>query len=98
MQTLGALRVLLYLLAICLIIATPFADTRLSPHGWDLIRAAVLPAASPLVFMVLMLDLMMCQVWKGEFEGDARKRLIAISKWNLILGVLLLLVWLPIFI
>lgn len=96
-RTLGILRTLLFTLTILLIVMMPFADTRLSPHGWGLIRAVILPAAGPIVFMVLMLDLMMCQIWKGEFTGDARQRFVFISKWNLVLGLLLLVVWLPVF-
>lgn len=96
-RRLGALRSMLALLTLLIILAMPFADVSQAPSGWGLIRSAVLPAAGPIVFMVLMLDLMMCQVFKADASEARRADLNFISTIYLILATLLLLAWLPVF-
>lgn len=96
-RRMGALRSLLVLLTVLLIVAMPFADVSQAPSGWGVLRSAVLPAAGPIVFMVLMLDLLMCQVFKAD-AGEARRAdLRFISKIYWVLAAVLLLVWLPVF-
>ena len=96
-RRLGALRGLLVLLTLLIILAMPFADVSQAPSGWGVIRSAVLPAAGPIIFMVLMLDLLMCQVFKVDAGEERRADLNFIIKIYLILAALLLLVWLPVF-
>jgi hypothetical protein len=75
----------------------PFADVRLPPHGWGLLFGAVLPAAAPMVLMVLMLDVLMCQVLKSDADPARRSRLNFALGLNLLSIGLLLLTWLPVF-
>lgn len=98
-KKLGILRGSLSLLAIILILLTPFSDPTLAPYGMGMLRAVVIPVAGPIVFMVLMLDLMMSMIFRHEYQIGSmqRSRLVFISKWNLVVGLLLLFVWLPIF-
>lgn len=96
-RRLGALRSLLVLLTLLLILAMPFADVTLGHSGWGLIRSTVLPAAGPIVFMVLMLDLLMSQVFKADAGEERRADLNFIIKIYLVLAVLLLIVWVPVF-
>lgn len=88
---------MMVLLTLLVIIAMPFADVTQAPSGWGLIRGTVLPAAGPIVFMVLMLDLMMCQVFKVDAGEERRGDLNFIIMIYLILAALLLLLWVPVF-
>jgi hypothetical protein len=94
---LGALRLLLYAMAIILILLLPFADVTLPPYGWGLLFGSVLPAAAPIIFMVLMLDLMMCLVLRVDADNQRRTQLGFAVKLHLLVGGLLVLVWLPVF-
>ncbi len=98
-QKMGILRVILLVLAILLAISMIWVDTSLPPEGLGLLRAAVLPALAPIVFMVLLLDLLMCQVLKADQDTGRERRmdLNFISKCHLIAATLLLVSWLPIF-
>ncbi|MBN1379633.1 MAG: hypothetical protein JXA04_10400 [Gammaproteobacteria bacterium] len=71
----------------------------MAPEGWGLLRAAVLPALAPIVFMVLILDLLMCQIAKADEEISLQRRLDLnfISKLYVVVAATLLLMWLPVF-
>jgi hypothetical protein len=93
----GLLRILLAASALIMSLAMPWADVTMSPEGLGLLRGTVLPAAAPIVFMVLMLDLLMCQVLKIDAEQPRRRDLNIISAIYLVLGILLVLSWTPVF-
>lgn len=94
----GALRLMLLALALLHLVLMPFADASLPPEGWGILFGVILPAAVPIVVMVLMLDVLMCLVLKNDAEPARRSQL------NFTLGVLLtfigllLLAWVPVFI
>ena len=93
----GMLRILLLALAMLLGVLMPFADVSLPPHGWGLLFGTVLPAAVPMVIMVLMLDLLMCLVLKNDAALARRRELnFAVGAHLLFIG-LLLAMWLPVF-
>jgi hypothetical protein len=96
-RRLGVLRSLLVLLAVMLILAMPFADVTLSPEGWGVIRSAALPAAAPIVFMVLMLDVMMSQIFKADADEQRRADLSFITRVYLVVSAALVIVWVPVF-
>lgn len=96
-KRLGALRVMLAGLAVAVAAAMPLADVSASPEGWGLLRGVVLPAAAPIVFMVVALDLMMCQILKSDAGPERRADLNLAGRVNLALAVLLLVSWLPVF-
>lgn len=95
---LGLMRSLLAMLALLIALSMPWADTGLPPEGWGLLRGVVLPAAAPIVFMVVMLDLMMSQVMKADADEARRRQLNFVSWVHVGLGAALLLSWLPVFI
>ena len=97
LKKMGALRLMLTALALLLVVLMPWADVTMEPEGWGLFRGAVLPAAAPIVFMLVMLDLLMCQVLKVEADPGRRRDLNRISLVHLCSGLLLLGVWLPVF-
>ena len=97
LQRLGVLRSLLVALTFLVIAAMPFADVTASPAGWGIIKSAVLPAAGPIVFMVLMLDVMMSQIFKADATEQQRKDLnFAIKVYGLVTAMLIVS-WLPVF-
>ena len=99
-QRLGLLRAALLLLACLVAVSMLWVDTSLAPEGWGLLRAAVLPALPPIVFMVLLLDILMCQILKSDEEISTERRLnlMFVTKCHLFVATILLLSWLPVFI
>ena len=94
----GALRLMLLALALLNLVLMPFADASLPPEGWGMLFGMVLPAAAPIVVMVLMLDALMCLVLKNDAEPARRSQLnFALGVHLLFIG-LLLLTWVPVFI
>jgi hypothetical protein len=93
----GTLRILLQALALLIVLLMPFADVSLPPHGWGLLFGSVLPAAAPMVIMVLMLDALMCLVLKSDADAVRRSRLNFALGMNLLVTGLLLLTWVPVF-
>ena len=93
----GVLRLMLLALALSIVVLMPFADITLSPQGWGMLFGVVLPAAAPIVFMVLMLDVLMCLVLKND-AGPARRSQLNFALWtHLVFIGLLLLTWVPVF-
>ncbi len=97
LKQLGALRSMLVGSAIFIILCMPLADVTMSPEGWGWLRSAALPAAAPIIFMVLMLDLMMCQILKSDADAERRAQLSFASKVYLVISVILIAVWMPVF-
>ena len=92
------LRVVLILGAIVTMILRPEIGTPVAYEGWPIVRSLLAPVLAPLFFMVLMLDALMSKVWMSEAQGAERKRLQVVVRTDLVIGVLLLIVWLPFFI
>lgn len=93
----GLLRLLLHALTLLIIVLMPFADVSLPPRGWGLLFGVVLPAAAPMVLMVLMLDLLMCLVLKNDADPARRSQLNFALGMHLLFIGLLLLTWVPVF-
>lgn len=94
----GALRLLLQSGAVLLILALPFAEPKWHPQGWDLIPGAVIPALAPIIFVLLMLDVMMCAIWKSDSEVQAEIATLSFAiKTHLTVSAVLALFWLSIF-
>ena len=94
---LGILRASLLVMAGALALFSTDPGLSLSLHGWDLIRTLVLPAAAPLVFFVLLFDLLMSSVRLADALPQARTR------WRRVLAVEALFIlwlvgsWMPFF-
>ena len=93
-RTMGVLRNLLHLLAFLLILTLPFSEPSWNPRGWDLLLNAVIPATTPILFVVLMFDTLMSAVWRSDNPTDeARTRLTRIIRFQLALGAFLMALW-----
>jgi hypothetical protein len=93
----GALRIMLQTLALSVTGLMFFADISLPPQGWGLLFGTVVPAAAPMVVMVLLLDALMCLVLKSDADAGTKRQLGFNMMLHLMVTVLLLLVWVPVF-
>jgi hypothetical protein len=94
----GLLRILLHLLAFAFILILPFAEPSWNPQGWDLILGAVVPALAPMIFIIIMLDVLMCKVFQTDAQDLLMKqRYGLIARTNFSIAVVLLLFWLAAF-
>lgn len=92
------LRAVLILGAIIAILGKPEVGTPVAYSGWDMVSTLLIPVLAPLIFMLLMLDALMSRVWMSEAEGEEKKRLRMIVRVDVVVGLLLLVYWLPFFI
>ena len=76
------------------ILALPFAEPAWHPTGADLILGAVVPAMAPIIFILLMLDSLICVIWKGETEDQSKiAKFIFSIKANFVVGAVLICLW-----
>lgn len=94
---LGTLRVMLVLAALALLFSAPSPGTRPVYHGWGMIATLIVPTLVPIVFMVLLLDIMMSTVFMVDKRGAERLRLKHIVFLQLLLAATLMVVWYPYF-
>ncbi len=97
LNRLGALRILLMLPAVALLFAAPAPGTRPEYHGWGMILTLIVPTLAPMVFLVLLLDVMMSAVFMVDQRGAERTRLKYIVFFQLLLAAMLAAVWYPYF-
>lgn len=94
-KDLGILRIILIAAAILLALFSTEPGTAAARSGWQIIPSLVMPAMTPLVFMVLLFDFMMCRI---RMSDDAvRKKFSNISYIEIAVALFLLLMWLPFF-
>jgi len=92
--SMGALRNMLHGLAIALILILPFSEPSWNPHGSAIFLGAAVPAIAPIVFVILMLDTLMCKVFQSDTEDQAlKKHYSTILKTHFGIAALLLLIW-----
>lgn len=91
------LRVMLNGFAIILIVLRPEVGAQFSYEGWALVTTVLCPVLAPIIFMLLMLDSVMSKVFMMEKPAEERARLSRVLRVNLVVGIALLLYWLPYF-
>lgn len=97
MSQLGPMRAVLAGVALALIIFVPAPGTPPVYQGVGLIPTVLVPVLAPILFMVLMLDVLMASVFMIDKRGAARARYRMIQLFNLALAVALVLFWIPYF-
>lgn len=93
-KSMGVLRNLLHLLALAYILVLPFSEPKRVLEGWDLVMGGIIPATAPLIVIVILFDVMMCQVMKSDADDARRAELAFITKVHLLFGGLVLGLWL----
>ena len=94
---LGPMRVVLACMALALIILVPAPGTPPVYQGLGLVPTVLVPVLAPILFMVLMLDMLMASVFMIDKRGVERARYRMIQLLNLALAVALVLFWIPYF-
>lgn len=92
------LRVMLAILVLLLCIFSPAAGTRANYEGIAVLQTLIMPALTPLVFMVLLLDALMNRVWLIDAKGDDAVKFRNIMRIDLLMVVIIFIVWIPYFI
>ncbi len=92
------LRVMFAILGILVALFAVKAGTNASYEGIQVLHTLVLPALTPLVFLVLLLDALMNRVWLIDAKGDDIVKFKNIMRIDLIISTLILIRWAPYFI
>lgn len=94
-KSFGALRIALIIAAVLLLFIRPAPGTSAARSGFEIIPTLIAPAMVPIVFMVLLFDIMMCRIRMSE--EDVRKKFQNISFTEIIIASILFIFWLPFF-
>ncbi len=94
-KDLGILRIILIAAALVIAFMSPKPGTAVNLDGLGIIPTAVIPASTPLIFMVLMFDFMMCRIRMSD--EAVRKKFSNIGYIELAVALFLLIMWLPFF-
>jgi hypothetical protein len=95
LRDIGALRLMLGLLGVIVVIFAPSPDAESQRTGWGLITTGVLPAIGPMVFMVLLLDMIMSRVLMADTDAAGKRRYRRALMFDGALALVILLSWLP---
>ena len=96
LQWLGPLRLLLVLDALAMLVLRPAPHTVAVYKGWAMVPTVLVPALTPLVFMVLLLDAIMGAVLLASRPRE-RRHYRAVIAIDLALAAVLVLWWWPFF-
>ena len=96
-RLLGVLRLLLCLGVVFVTVLAPLAGDDVFYSGWQMVPTLIAPAVVPIFFFIILLDTMMCLVYRLDNTGNERRRLIWIVRIELALLVVMTLAWLPAF-
>ncbi len=92
------LRLLLQIAALFFVLVLPFAEPSWHPKGSDIFLGAVVPAVAPIIFILLMLDSLMCFVWRSENDvEEERQKLTFAARANFTVGFVLISFWIASF-
>ena len=94
-RDIGLLRAMLYIAALVVIILLPSAGVQVDVEWPAILTTVVVPALAPIIFMVILFDLVMSRVIKKGSGGDHPELLPNIFWIGLGLALIILLRWLP---
>lgn len=97
LKHLGPLRIFLGLAAVVAILLRPAPGAEVVYEGWAVVSTLLLPVLAPLLFLLLMLDALMTKVILGA-DAQQRDKYRHILWTDLLVGLAVLLYWLPYFI
>ena len=97
LRAMGGLRNGLHALALLFALLMPFAEGNTYASDWNLFFGGILPALSPIIVIIIALDIMMSSIWKSEAEAERVKHFNRIIRTHWIVGGILLLAWLTVF-
>jgi hypothetical protein len=74
LAALGPLRSMLVGGILVLVLLRPWADGEMSYSGWSMVPTLIVPALVPILFFVLLLDMIMSRVFMVDAAGAERAR------------------------
>ena len=92
------LRVVLALFAILLAIFAADAGTPTNYEGYAVLQTLILPALTPIIFLVLLLDALMNRVWLIDASEADSSKFRTLIKVDLLLSGIVFVRWIPYFI
>lgn len=95
LRELGALRLMLGVLVLIAVVFAPSPDVETQRSGWGLVTTAVVPALGPIIFFVVLFDMLMCRVLMSDTTPAGRKRYRLALLYDGSLVLILLISWLP---
>ena len=97
LKDMGALRNGLHGIALVFALLMPLAHEPDYTSNWNLFFDGVLPALSPLIVIVIGLDIMMSSIWKSDAGSERIQHFNRIIRAHWIFGSILLISWLTVF-
>ena len=97
LKNMGALRNGLHAIALVFALLMPLAHGPDYTSNWNLFFDGVLPALSPLIVIVIGLDIMMSSIWKSDAGSERIQHFNRIIRAHWIFGSILLISWLTVF-
>ena len=97
LKAMGPLRNILHGAALLCTLLMPFAGSPGYSENQVLFFSGILPATSPIIVIVIGLDVMMSNIWKSDAEPERVAQLNTIIRAHLIFGGALLTAWLAVF-
>ena len=97
LRAMGVLRNLLHLSAVLFTVLMPLALGSGYTDNWDLFFTGVVPATSPIILIVIMLDMMMCRIRKSDALPEQVAQLNFTIRVHQMVGVLLTASFLAVF-
>ncbi len=97
-KSLGFLRLSLLGLAILNIALRPEPGAAIVLSGPELISTLIVPAAAPIVLLVILFDALMSKVRASDSEGDEEANFTRIMFIELAMAIIMVIAWFPYFI
>ena len=97
LKDMGALRNGLHAIALLFALLMPLAYGSDYTSNWNLFFGGILPALSPLIIIVIGLDMMMSSIWKSDAGPERIQHFNRIIRAHWIIGGILLISWLTVF-
>lgn len=91
----GAIRVILYIMAIITIVFKPDNSTTMNLEGLNFIPTLILPVISPMLITGFFLDMVMSKIYAAEQPEEIQKKFKLISRVDLALATIMLILWVP---
>jgi hypothetical protein len=93
----GPLRLMLALLVLLVVLMAPAALGEMRLDWPMVVPTVVAPAVAPILFFVLMLDVLMTRVWMSSADEAGRARLRRAFRFDLAVTAVLVAAWTPFF-
>ena len=95
LRAIGPLRYALIFAVLVSFILRPELGTKLTYEGWHIVTSLLVPVITPILFMLLLLDAIMCMVYRSDKSDQIKSRYLKIVLLNLALAIGLLSYWWP---